>query len=472
MLTESLESALCAAGRGKRPSRFLVVDDSNEPDHASRNRDTVGVASERWDMPVHYCGNLEKRKLGDEIAQNTDLFSGEDRTVLSDRIRFACEESKTEAFVSSPGRNRNAALISAAGGTMISLDDDALSLFSVLRDDVRHVRGASGGSSLSDALIATCVADPDEMDTLLSETALDVFGEMTRVLDGERVPVAMTGIRGNRWYDRPSHFFRISDPMREYCYFPRKRYMQCRLGPFAFLQTRDLVFSPEQFLVTCCHGVDANVMLPPFPPAGHADDSIFGILVRYCYPGSMTAYLPCCVHHVLGPSRPVTEEGIRDTTLSFAAVTRVLLRYLIGTTNPPDSTAADRLIHLGGKLIEIASISHADWIDFTHELYIAYATAEADVMNDLLDQYHDQPSWWARDVEEHGERLIEQSADPHNAIPRELRQARLGSETATGFHREFCRKYGELMISWPIIWRAAGVRNAALQDIRTTGSPR
>ncbi|MFW5828293.1 MAG: hypothetical protein ACOCU4_09375 [Alkalispirochaeta sp.] len=46
-----------------------------------------------------------------------------------------------------------------------------------------------------------------------------------------------------------------------------------------------------------------------------------------------------------------------------------------------------------------------------------------------------------------------------SAIPRELRRAGYEPEQATAFHRDFCRRYGELMVHWPDIFERARVAN-------------
>lgn len=435
---------------------MVVIDDSIDEAISQQNHKIANDLSAASGRYIRYCGLLEKTVLCDHVVRIIpDHNQEKDARLLSDFIRFSCVHSDGGLSISSPGRNRNASFLMNAGKRVLSVDDDALFQFSRASvpshsDAIEH-----NGTTLADKLIVASFTHPNEFSGFFETSQHDIILEMDKALDTDDVSVAMTGIMGNRWYGRPSYFLHLKGTMRKISYYPKKRYSQRRCGPFAFFQPVETTFAKNPSLITCCHGLDMTKMLPPFPPLGHADDSVFGALLRYCQPESVTAYLPVCIHHVLDAVRLVSKKEFHDVTLPFAASTRILINYLARNAVPSTLDPEDRLIHMGTMLMEAGALKYSDWIDVMQELFILYATSEIEVLNSLLQQYDDEPVWWARDVHEHMERLIERSADPQSSIPKELRASGIPPEEATRIFQGFCYRYGELMTYWPAIWRAA-----------------
>ncbi|SIQ06367.1 hypothetical protein SAMN05920897_10381 [Alkalispirochaeta americana] len=427
------------------PLPLLILDDSDQARSLEENRalaQTLADSSPSG-QGVFYLGPKERRRLVSALAQGDP-----EREAL---LGFACLRRDGELAISSPGRNRNCAVLAWAGRKILSLDDDARFCFSRL--SVRDLE--------SPAEYSACVVPAmDDLAGYLEPFPGDPLREMVESLQGRQVPLVMTGMAGNRWFSRPQHFLTLHEPLRDRVYLPKKSYTRSRPAPFAFFQYPRGKASENSFLVTCCHGADAGILLPPFPPQGHADDSVFGVLVRFCYPGSVTRHMPFCVHHDLGDPQPFADRAWYETGLTTALLTRLVLQYLIKRVPPDLIGAPQRIVWLGELMCALAEMPLEDWQDLVHELFLLFAMAEREKFGELLDRYRGEPSWWARDVEDYTERLIQQGAAPEGALPREYRDAGLSLGQGLEQYRAFCRSYGQLMMIWPRVWEDACSRVA------------
>lgn len=462
ILTDSLHSVIAATDGQHDPPELVVYDDAQAKASAKHTQDIVSAASQLKSVVITYHGRSERLQMATELATSREIQNS---------VRFS-NLPYTESPLPGLGRNRNAAVLRSAGKQLISVDDDALFSFSTLQvasgsQIQSHGSHLTAGEAIladspnmfRDAFISAPFANHRDLDVSLRPVHYNVYEAMLQELDGPRIPVVMTGVRGVRWYERPAHIFHATHPLRDLCFRPHQQYRQNRLSGYAVFHAARPVLSSNRLHITCCSSYDLTTLLPPCPPLGRNEDSVFGFLVRYCYPDSRTLHLPVAVDHVLSPPRPMPAAEFLDTTLRFGDLTYLTLAYLAHASPPQSTDPATRLQHLGTRLMELSQASHNDWLDLSHELTIAAATREVESLEELKDRHNNEPRWWARDVDEYIERLIAQSADPLSAIPRELRRAGYDAEQATEFHRTFCHKYGNLMIHWPEIFERARAAN-------------
>jgi len=276
-------------------------------------------------------------------------------------------------------------------------------------------------------------------------------GEETVGNEG-RVRLAMHGIAGNRWFRRPISTLLNSPDFRRIAYGTKSTYNRSRHSGFAAMGMQELCLSSKPFFVTCSCAINAQEIMPPFPPIGRSQDAVFGILVKYMYPDNLIAHLPFMVRHDLARPRPFTEADFREIGLDFGTISRLVIQHLIETALPVEGEAALR--HMGERLVEVSHISHADWLNLTQELYLRNAAGEVRQLEELLDRYDEKPSYWAKDVHDYIDLVTRSGPDIANVHPQELRQTH-SLEEAGVFQRSFLGSYGELMIAWPEIWQAA-----------------
>ncbi|MFW5828292.1 MAG: hypothetical protein ACOCU4_09370 [Alkalispirochaeta sp.] len=408
-LAQSLSGGLSTFTGETDSPRFCVFDDTRTEENADSLRSLVATVASEYAIAVDYQGPVERRSW---------IQKAHDDSEIRDRLAFACL-SAAASPLSGPGRNRNAALLFAAGGRLTSIDDDALFNFSTV-DTATTINGGPAdldssrlidlprepAGRLESTRISGAFADYPDIQSVLQPVDKDIYQLMNATLAGSAVPIVMTGVQGNRWYSRASNVFHVSDHLRDSCYRPKTTYQRNRLAGYAVMHVTRPVLSAGQFLVTCCYAADARILLPPFPPVSHEDDTIFGLLVRHCYPESGYLHLPVAVDHTLSPHRPMPKTEFSDVTVRFGDLTRLLLYYLTQVAAPSETDPADRLIHLGTQLGRLSEASHADWLDLSHELTIAAATREVEILEQLKDRHNNEPRWWARDVDDHIERLM------------------------------------------------------------------
>lgn len=465
-LNDCLGSLVAPVSESEAVSRVLVFDDSTRQDNAEANRRIVGRYSRAVSQDVAYIGFHEKLRLIDAI------LGYQQRAVPRHVLEWAIMGDPRLSAVRAAGGSRNTALLLSAGSSLISMDDDASFRFSELRG--RYMQRA--WKTLSDQefrshYITGAVDSVDTINKLSSSSKRDVLDEMLCVLGAKgtethgpnhRVRLSMTGILGKRWYDRPIAVFYNSDDVRRRVYQRMDRYQRARLAGFGVMQSPTPVMTGTPFFVSCCCGFDACSLLPPFPSAGRAQDTIFAWVLKQCFPTALTAHVPCMVHHDVDGRRPVKEEDFKTTGANFSAVTTALIQGLASVCLP--RTGEDAMDALGRQLRHLSQLSHQEWVEHLHRTWLHYVGGVLAGLERRLERFHGKPDYWAQDVAAYIQNALEESTDPVNAIPVQLRASCL-AERATELHRDFFRSYGELLTCWPEIWTTATALNEDILEV-------
>ena len=460
---EALQTCLGSfVDRDQQFERILILDDSGSEKANTANEAAVGSVQGGRARSLEHVTRHKKKRL---ISRLKEISHG---AIPETAIDFALFGDQRLQTVRGAGCNRNAGLLLCAGDRLVSIDDDARYGFSQTvqtagaetkpllytpEPEFRelHVTGAVDSQRRIENL--TEPLNEDAASLLLSnlskqfETAPGRHG---------RVRLAMSGIVGNRWYDRPEALFFNEGPLREEIYRKRRRYLAARESGLAIMQAPAATATDATFFVTCFSAMDAKNILPPFPPAGHADDTLFSLVMKGCYPNDLIAHLPFVVRHDLGPPRPVRKEHFYRKGVTFNLMTGALIREASAVPQTDAADAAMRLI--GRRMQRLAELSHEEWIEQCHDLRMRRIARTIEGLERRLERYNEKPAFWARDVERHIDFLRTDNIEPSHAVPRELLVDN-SEEDATALHRDFFRSYGELLTVWPEIWQAARTLN-------------
>lgn len=448
--------------KNRQIERILILDDSGSDDAVAANGAVIKSVAGNSARSLEHVTRHKKKRLVSRLNEISH------RAIPESVLRFALFGDPRMQTVRGAGCNRNAGLLLCAGDRLVSIDDDARYAFSQIvqtagaetkpqqyspEPEFRelHVTGAVDSQKRIENL--TGPLNEDAASLLLSslskqfETAPDRHG---------RVRLAMSGIVGNRWYDRPEALFFNEGPLREEIYRKRRRYLAARESGLAIMQAPAATATDASFFVTCFSGMDATEILPPFPPAGHADDTLFSLVMKGCYPNDLIAHLPFVVRHDLGPPRPVRKEHFYRKGVTFNLMTGTLIREASAVPQTDSVDEAMRLI--GRRMQRLAELSHEEWMEQCHDLRLRRIAQTIEGLERRLERYNEKPAFWARDVERHIEFLRTDNIEPSHAVPRELLVDN-SEEDATALHRDFFRSYGELLTVWPEIWQAARTLN-------------
>ncbi|MDA3951734.1 MAG: glycosyltransferase family A protein [Spirochaeta sp.] len=399
-------------------SRVIVVDDSRSPDSVTANRATVDRISGDASVSVIHVDNQAKQRLVETIH---NLKPEIPRQILA----FAIMGDPAFDAVRGGGCNRNTAMLMSAGERVLSIDDDARFRFSRLR--TKSAGGTKSGVLPGEMYVSGAVHTHRGLRRLSDPVTADVANDMLSVLEETNATA--------------------HGPER------------VRL---AMMQAPERTVTDQPFLVTSCYAADARELLAPFPPAARTDDTIFASLMKRLYPEGRIAHLPVMVHHDLGPQRPDSVAGPAGLDADFSTITAEVIRDVV--MQAPRNPGAAGLSTTAERLAEISALSHHDWIEYTHAIWLRSLGGSVVHLERLLDYYNEEPAYWARDVHAFIRRLKEYPPTETEAIPQELRRNGQSPEEACELHRSFFRAYGELIAWWPEIWSAAATIRESEKD--------
>jgi glycosyltransferase involved in cell wall biosynthesis len=464
-LQECLGSFL---NKSQQIERVLILDDSKTESAVAANRAAIASIQSNQRPTVEHITGKEKN------TTIQSLLEAIDRSSAASALHFALFGDPRLQGVRGAGCNRNAGLLLCAGDQLVSIDDDARYSFSritALGEATDESARCLPEAEFRQLYVNGAVDSEKRIDALTEPWRNDGASELLSILStsfskrpGEtgRVRLAMSGIAGNRWYDRPEAISYNEGLLRDEIYRKKRRYRAARHSGLAIMQAPAATVTDATFFVTCFSAMDATEILPPFPPAGHADDTLFSLVMNGCYPSDLIAHHPFVVHHDLGPRRPVRDEDFYRKGAPFDLMTGTLIREAAAIPQTDSAEQAMRLI--GRRMRALAELSHKEWVEYSYDLWLDRIAQTVEGLERRLDRYNAKPAFWARDVEDHIRFLRGATGDPSTAIPREL-LAEYSIEMATALHRDFFRSYGELLTVWPEIWHAAKALNEDSKEV-------
>ena len=212
---------------------------------------------------------------------------------------------------------------------------------------------------------------------------------------GHPLRAVMTGVAGNRWYDRLEPPFHSRGTVRDVIYRRKRRYRRALQSGYALMQTKRFAATEVPFFVTCCSGFDARDLLPPFPPDLRPDDTVFMWFLRKFDRHGLIGHLPVMVRHDLGPRRPDRYRPPGDAEISLTEIVTGIVADVVNSSLP--NHGAPGLIETGHRIREIAGLSLPDWIEFVHTIWVrSRGGTAAGSLERLLEQYNESPDYWAQ----------------------------------------------------------------------------
>jgi hypothetical protein len=309
--------------------RLYVIDDSRRPENISLNREIVDKLSPAMNTPVEYFGQQQQQQLIRDLAEKLPEHEED--------IRFLVDQSRWRNHWTA-GLNRNLALLLSCGRRLVMLDDDAVcDVFDPPRPSPRITfsddpREADFFANESEWAHLHQPINPDPIKRHMQclglplAEALKVLGENHFKADSLRnanalqvselkpdSPVLVTecgslgcpGSARNTW---------LPDMAPD----SLKRMLQSEQKTTHALTTRKVWsgrshphFAPRPNMSQIT-GFDNRRLLPPYLPMIRAQDRLFGNMLDYIFPTSVTLDYPWAVPHL-----PLPERSWTDRHLSF-----------------------------------------------------------------------------------------------------------------------------------------------------------
>lgn len=452
--------------------RLYVIDDSRKPDNISQNRKVVEKLSPGIDTEVHYFGQDEQKHLIESLVAKLPEHEQD--------IRFLIDQSRWREHWTS-GLSRNLALFLSCGHRLVMLDDDTLCdvfdppqpnpnisfsdtpreadfftneqewayLHQAINPDPikRHMQCL--GLSFSEAL-HTLGENHLKSAGFGNATALQVseLEADSPVLVTECGSLGCPGSTQNTWLPDMA---------------PRslKQMLKSERKTTNALTTRKVWsgrnhphFSPRPNMSPIT-GFDNRQMLPPYLPIMRSEDRLFGNMLDFIFPASVTLDYPWAVPHLPLPERSWNEKHLSfKPTGSFPAF--FLDKLLENKSSCLAESAQDRLAHLASWFTDMAAAPDNLLINEYRHGRLGSSAATLNRLGELMENAKSTPVNWQNYLR-NGMSQLNADLDVASREDFSIRgfPASLEGHELLAFWKDTWRGFAGALLAWPKIREAA-----------------
>jgi len=470
LLRRALASYAAHFSRTSRFPKLLVADDSRTPEAVIASREAVQEQAKSWQAQVVYTGPEEKRRLIDKLAKDGVA----PREVLEFGIFGPASETPTM------GANRNVILLQTAGEMVLNVDDDTLCQpCAAPETDLAGVRLGSDGDPTEfwffpNRESASDFVRPADVDVLaaherfLGREVWSLVKPGAGVVSQADLRLACGHLLESVWIGNGSVPITLNGSVGDSGMYSgrnipihrnletRRRLLRSEADYRSALESREILRQARS--ATVCHGSpfmgmffgsDNRRLLPPFFPLGRNEDGIFGYGIARCLENSFFAYLPWSLIHDPPSGRVYFADAAATVRISDIVIACISSR----THADRGAGPATRLPSLGTHLVDLASMTQADFGDYIRTLLWQQAGQRVAQREATIRQYDGRPDYWAQDLQSENETAQMAAAAPDYAGPIDLASP-LGTDRLHTA-QELARDYGRLLSCWPAIMEGA-----------------
>jgi hypothetical protein len=275
----------------------------------------------------------------------------------------------------------------------------------------------------------------------------EVAPEFLPVLEGgARVAATMAGVCGDSGLGSPLSVLWLTGASRDQAMASEASYREALRSREILRGAPRTTIGQGPFLMNMHCGMDNRLALPPFLPVLRNADGLFAQLLRLCLPACLIAYLPEAVLHLPGEQRAFAEEPRIPPRLPD-------LLGLLARALAPAPWAADAgqgMRAIGGGLVQIARQRTSDFQGLLRELWTGEISRYAMSLEQLLDRFGVEPSYWAADAETWLKQTGRIVTSKESFVPADLSSPGSATE-AVALAQKVVRDYGELLLAWPVL---------------------
>lgn len=472
---QALERLLESIARNcdtEKVHRIYVVDDSRKTENIESNRALAERFASRMSCPFQYFGQAEQRAWLDEMVKQLPAHEN--------AIRFLADGSRWRDFWTS-GLSRNLALLLSPGHRLVMIDDDVVcDVYDPPRvnhgitfsDDPREVvffSGEQDWSHLHQPINPDPVNRHMQCLGLTFSAALDVLGQNNLKASGFQNATALQlselqtgseilltecgslgcpGTKDNTWLpDLPPESLKrmlASEDATARALGSRKVWSGRNHPHFAP--------RPNMSQIT---GFDNRRMLPPYLPIQRGEDRLFGYMLDYVFPASVTLDYPWAVPHL-----PMPDRKWRDRDLDFSPgdtfpmffVEKIIEHKSTCLSTRPE----ERLSSLSGWFGDMASAPAHTLTSMYLNSRLGGDSARLAQLTELLASADPAPVSWQNYLRNG---ITQLNADLELASRENFKirgvPSRLEGDELIAFWRKVWRDFAEAIAAWPEIRQAA-----------------
>lgn len=469
---ERLLSSIASNCATEKLNTLYVIDDSRSADNIRKNRAAVEKHTASIKTPLVYFGRDEQKILVTELVQRLPQHE--------DAIRLLTDEERWGDCWSS-GLSRNLALLVSCGRRLVVMDDDTIcDLYAPPqpRPDITisdTQRNADFFASEAEWAAMHQPVNPDPINRhmqclgLSLSDALNVLGQnnlkpaglahsnalLTSELEAES-PVLVTecgtlgcpGTGKNTWlpFMAPKSLEQmLSSPAKTTNALNSRKVWSGRNQPH---------FAPRPNMSPIM-GLDNRQMLPPYKPIFRGEDRLFGIMLDYVFPTSVTLDYPWAVPHL-----PIPERDWNNRDLNFTPVDAFPEFFynsvLESKSDCRSVSPTGRLFTLAAWFRDLAASSPATLSSLHRHSRLRADSQFLEHLQGLLSTYESAPVDWQNYVR-NGIRQLNVDMDKvsrEDFVVKGL-PVKLNSEELIVFWQEFWAGFAAALEAWPEIRQAA-----------------
>jgi acyl carrier protein len=463
---------------GKTP-RFVVMDDSSDPNTRAEYRRKLLLLKEKLQTEIYYGGADEKRQFLGQLATRTAL--------PADALEFALFGFAGEKLASS-GRNRNALLLETIDEGVLSLDDDTICKIMAVSERGTDLRLLSGreNSGRDPSGIWSC-HDPESSNKLflpvdgdlleiheqflgreVGDCVSSAYGKEKIDLEqtdaclpsrlksyGGKIRLTLNGLIGDCGWGAPlpylflegDSFHRLTSSESAY-----QKTLTCR--ELLRVTVNTVITDQTRNLMSTFFGFDNRVILPPFVPVGRGADYTFAMILSKCYRDNFFAHLPYALIHSPIEKRSFWPGEVQRSAAGIDLAT--LIAAFVDSFDPGSdhSGGEENLIRLGRFLLQFGMLPAPEFEEISRVAIYRHICGLIIELEEKLRQHSEAPDFWAKDVRQYLATLHGNLMRPEIVVPLDLRYGRKIDESFALMQR-LIREYGSLLIHWPSIVQAS-----------------
>ncbi len=366
------------------------------------------------------------------------------------------------------GANRNLLTLASGYSTVVSVDDDVHARPYTWwgQPTATHAMGEgvdprewTGGRTVA-GLLRRVVPAGQTIPELLSKRLQTLFRDLvanhadmswqdgfTRETWPERwwdarIRLAWTGVIGHTGMGLTRRVLQFEGASRKLVVSHRSTYEAAtRLGIAAACAPCEVLL-PPMFFAGGAFAYDQAAIVPPFPPSGRGEETVFGAVLGRVHPSALACAVPVMAWH-----EPVEERHHGRSCVDPRLRGNHVLSLVVAEAPVSAAEPALRMIEIGQYLEEIGSLpapALAEALAWRACRQLEQTWAQLF----RLRAKYDSPEWWLRDVEEMSARIREAVAS--HRPPGETCDRTLLEPLETVGRR--IRDYGRILQVWPAMW--------------------
>lgn len=451
---------------------LYVVDDSRKTENITRNQEVVKIFQPLIEGEICYFGQTEQQSLLSKLIRMLPEHAN--------AIRFLADQSRWRDHWTS-GLSRNLAMLLSCGRHLIMLDDDVIcDVYNPVKpisditfsDDSReadfyrseqdltshqkslHMNPVNAhmqclGLTFSEALnvLGQDHLNPAGLSNATSLQASELHPE-SPVLVTECGTLGCPGSGNNTWLpDMAVSSLQnvLSSDVKTHNALYYRMVWSGRNGPH---------FAPRPNMSPIT-GLDNREMLPPYFPVFRGEDRLFGYVLDFIFPSSVTLDYPWAVPHFPIPQREWSEKH-RDFTLKPSFPIYFPEKLLEQKSSCLTQVPKNRMKVLSAWLNDLAGASVASQTELYRSSVLQRTSDQLGHFSDLLRSAKFAPTEWREYLEKGFSELktnMERASRPDFSL-KGLPHTLEGTELVA-FWKEAWTGYAEALIAWPEIREAA-----------------